>query len=75
MNVLHLKQRVNLGVSQEAYSDDSYDLIPFTCDCRLDKDELWGRLSHAIYKRFPPSPSWRLWILLQYPKSAAGLPR
>ena len=53
-NYLHFGRRVHVKTVMAAYSNDTYEDIPFSCDARLATEDLERRITAAIYKKFPP---------------------
>lgn len=54
-NVLHYDKKAHMKTVQEAYSDDVYELVPFSCEARLSDTIVRSRIALALYKKFPPS--------------------
>lgn len=55
MNAIHYGKKEHIETKMEAWSNDTYERVPFTCDAKLDDNQLRSRLGNAICKRFKPS--------------------
>jgi hypothetical protein len=55
MNALHYGQAKRLRTVQSAYSNDTYEEIPFCCDPGLTDEQVRCRVAAALHKRFRPS--------------------
>ena len=55
---LYFERTVHLRVEQNSYSDDHYELVPFTLspkDTNLPDDVLRNRIASAVHKKYKPS--------------------
>jgi hypothetical protein len=55
MNKLHYGKKTHLKTVMAAYSNDTYEQVPFSCDPKLPDQDVKNRIHTALYWRFKPS--------------------